>query len=1063
MHNNFRTGQAGRLHALALICLCVLGGILPANGASGGASEFMVDLWTQDDGVPGNSVIGFAQGADGYLWMVGDQGLARFDGQRFVEAESEALAPRSSEWEGPRRYVRRLLGRAAGGVWLATGQGDLWRWTGHEFESWFAPNTTSHGYLELFEAGIDEVLVVTRSGRFLRGGKSGVRQLCNVEAGQKILAETLCRDEAGRVWFATDAGRVGRVGSNGGLDWVEPAGSARALTVDSCGNVWLGADAGLRLWDGAHFQEPPLVPGGEVFPVRAIVPAADGSLWVASGQRAWRLAEGHWSGPLGDWPDSTSPRAQLADRAGRLWLAAPTQGLRCLCPDGASRQLGPEQGITADVTALFPDQEGNLWASVYRTGIARIRERRFTPVRVTDGLHTTPLWNIAEDASGSIWFSAEFKGPVAWDAESDVEPARLPAGISAGGWTKALTVDRTGRIAAAVTDMGIVCLDAGAFKPVAPWPSGAGFPRLIFQDSARRWWLGSDLGLQSWLAGDWRRWAAAEGLPSGPVRALTEDAAGRLWVGTYGGGVALWDGHRFSALTQAHGLPSDLVYTLCAGMDGSLWIGTQGGLARWKDGRLAAVGVEHGLPDNRVVQLLEDGRGCLWVGTRDGLCRITLESFEAVARRERKAMDCLTFDRDDGLPSRVFQDRASPGCWRARDGELWFLTASGAVHFHPDRIRRHGPPPPVRIENLLVDGQAWADPGRSVGAGSPEALPWASVALRSPTRLELGPGAHSLEVQYASPSLAVPERVAYEYILEGLDRRWVPANGRRTATYALLPPGRYQFRVRARNHDGVWNEARAALAVVVHPFLWQRPWFGPFAGASLAFTGGISLTWLQRARLRRHMARLKWQRAQEAERRRISRDLHDHLGASLTEIGMLADDGASSGDAPAAAHDRYRVIRNRITAAVSDLDALVWAVDPRQDTLASLAAYLASFVEEYAAVSGLDCRIDVERALPHRMVSSEVRHHLFLAVKEAVHNAVRHARARQLRFELHVRDRRLEITVADDGQGFDPSAARAGNGLANLHERLAAASGHCEFLSAPGRGATVRLLWPLPS
>ena len=152
----------------------------------------------------------------------------------------------------------------------------------------------------------------------------------------------------------------------------------------------------------------------------------------------------------------------------------------------------------------------------------------------------------------------------------------------------------------------------------------------------------------------------------------------------------------------------------------------------------------------------------------------------------------------------------------------------------------------------------------------------------------------------------------------------------------------------------------------------------------------------------------------------------------------------------------------KVHSAVSELDALVWAVDPRQDTLASLASYLGSFVEEYARACCLDCRVDIQRELPGWVLTSDARHSLLLAVTEAVHNAVRHARATEIMLRLDVIERRLEITISDNGCGFNPSLASVGNGLTNLRERLASLSGTCEISSQPGAGTTVTFFCPRP-
>jgi signal transduction histidine kinase len=203
------------------------------------------------------------------------------------------------------------------------------------------------------------------------------------------------------------------------------------------------------------------------------------------------------------------------------------------------------------------------------------------------------------------------------------------------------------------------------------------------------------------------------------------------------------------------------------------------------------------------------------------------------------------------------------------------------------------------------------------------------------------------------------------------------------------------------------------------------------------------------------------QRAMAQERARIARDLHDDLGSSLTEITMLAtaSPGLKLSDGEAAG--RMETIAGKSRNLVYALDEIVWAVDPERDTLASVARYLASFAEEYLDGLKVACRVQIPNSFPDQVVSGEVRHHLFLAVKETLSNAVHHGGATQVGFKVRVLEARLLITITDNGSGFDTSGRTNGNGLLNLHHRLERLHGRCGLESTPGKGTTVSLQLPL--
>jgi signal transduction histidine kinase len=382
------------------------------------------------------------------------------------------------------------------------------------------------------------------------------------------------------------------------------------------------------------------------------------------------------------------------------------------------------------------------------------------------------------------------------------------------------------------------------------------------------------------------------------------------------------------------------------------------------------------------------------------------------------------------------------GC-RTADGRLWFATGKGLAAVQPSGVRANTQPPPVLIEEVLVDGVALnAAPGES---------------------LQVPPGGRRFEFRYTGLSLTNPGRVGFRHRLLGLHEDWYDSENRRSAVYAQLGPGRYQFQVKARNADGVWTEGGATLAVLVQPQFWQTWWFrvGAWVGSVAAVGLGVAL--IVRQRSRRRLAVLERQRALEQERGRIARDIHDDLGSSLTRIVMLSESARSGIDPPeqVASHlDEINQTSRELTVRMSEI---VWAVNPEHDTLDSFATFAGNHARTFLQRAGVRCRLDVPVALPALPLDSAVRHQLFLAFKEAVHNAVRHAGATCVGIVLAIGDGQLTLAVQDDGRGFDPrSSAGRGHGLANMARRLGDLGGECTVDSAPGRGCTVRLRVPLP-
>ncbi len=211
----------------------------------------------------------------------------------------------------------------------------------------------------------------------------------------------------------------------------------------------------------------------------------------------------------------------------------------------------------------------------------------------------------------------------------------------------------------------------------------------------------------------------------------------------------------------------------------------------------------------------------------------------------------------------------------------------------------------------------------------------------------------------------------------------------------------------------------------------------------------------------RERERAEHHHALEAERSRIARDLHDDLGASLTEIGVLASTGQRANVQPETPA-LFDAIAGKARTSIAALDVIVWAVDPEDNSLQSLADYLSGFAGEYLSTANVGCRFKIPVSCPVIMLEGRVRHDLFLAVKETLNNIVRHAAATEVEFALAATDGSLEIALADNGRGFDTSVVSAGNGLKNLRERLVGLGGSYDVESRPGGGTRVRIRLSLP-
>ena len=569
------------------------------------------------------------------------------------------------------------------------------------------------------------------------------------------------------------------------------------------------------------------------------------------------------------------------------------------------------------------------------------------------------------------------------------------------------------------------------------------FVNCLRVDRSGRVWAGSYLDGLFCLEGEkLRLYTINDGLPDKAVRDVAEDAAGNIWVGTADGGLAKLVNGSFQNFVHEHS-PGESIRAMLATDDGAIWLGTaSAGLVRFKNECFKNVTAAAGLPDDGVQSLLLDSAGWMWCGTSRGLFRVELHELNAYVEGKRTSLPTFSYGHSDGLNGFQFNGEFQPAALATHAGQFWFASVKGAVSFWPTAMKRNHEPPSLFIEAVRCNGE--------------------SQPVQN--ELELAAGVRILEFQFSAPEFDAPERVRYRHKLDGENADWSPASAEAVATYTNVSPGAHHFRVIASNADGVWNEQGAGLALVVAPFFWQTWWFPPVAVAAAIALLALIVRWFALRRMQRRIAILEAEHALEKERGRIARDIHDELGANLTSIGWLADLGRKHISQPEAVAVDLEKIAVNARQSLTAMDAIVWALNPQNDSLEHFANYIAHFANEFFKPTSTRCRLDIPANLPAHPMTTEARHHLFLAVKEALNNVARHSGAAELWICLQLSETDLQLSIRDNGCGLPPTSVQPGqDGLGNIRERLAELGGQLRVESTPATGTELIFTVPLKS
>jgi signal transduction histidine kinase len=412
-----------------------------------------------------------------------------------------------------------------------------------------------------------------------------------------------------------------------------------------------------------------------------------------------------------------------------------------------------------------------------------------------------------------------------------------------------------------------------------------------------------------------------------------------------------------------------------------------------------------------------------------------------VADHRLARVAAVTFGPEEGLTGQTPVYNCQPNTWRGANNRLWFCTQDGVLGIDANAAPLQLPPPPVYIDRALLDGRDTRLSG-----------------------LRLTTGRHRLAFYFSSPTFAAPEKVRLRYRLIGFDNNWIETASDQPANYEGLPGGRYTLAVVASDANGVWREgAGASLSFVVTPLWWETWWVRLLALA--AFTSGT--VWLARQTshrlLKSRLRRMEQEHALEKERARIARDLHDELGGSLTQIGLLADRLKRSAKKSELEPGLSQLARHTRQLA-GELESIIWTVNPRNNSLDRFALFVRQFAARFFRDTAIECRVLGAEEIPAQPITPEVQHHLLTATKEALNNVLKHSQAGAVAVELNFSDGVFTTAIRDDGIGFDPEAPENNerNGLTNLRSRLEEIGGIADIRSSPGAGATIAWRLPLP-
>ncbi|MBX2820882.1 MAG: response regulator [Rhodothermaceae bacterium] len=740
-------------------------------------SDYILDHWQAEDGLPHSAITSITQSQDGYLWMGTGSGLVRFDGLRFINVFKDK-APHLVD-----SYVWSIIEDDSGVLWIGTSNG-LSKYEDQRFKTF----------------SIDEGL----PNNFVR---------------------TLLKDDSGRLWVGTYGGGIcvfniqsetceQVAGHEGVTDLF-----VNVIVQDRHGIIWVGTDTGLLRWEDGTWREVENETGVRE-QVKALIEDKDGRLWVGTSKGVFIHSEEDQPEAIkvSGFESVQAVRSFFEDRDGYLWIGTESGGL-FRYKDGEQVQFDAEAGLAHNyIWNVFQDLEGSLWIGTNGGGLNRLKIGRVQVYGVAEGLPDNSVNTLLEDGTGAFWFGTS-------NGLARLEGNTITRYTEEDGLANdrvfSLAEDQQGDLWIGTNGGGLSRLRNGTFQN---WTTEDGLlSDVIFStyvDSKGVLWVGTTRGLNQINQGEITSYTVEDGLPKGFAVVIKEGLHDDLWIGTDAGLAHFREGV-FSVYTTEDGLPSDAIRALFFDSKGTLWIGTRGGLSRMVNGAFQSFTTEQGLPDNVVYHIDIDDAGHLWINTsRSGILRIPVAQFDELVTGTRASISPLMLGRSDGMRSIEGVGGFQPAGLKDNAGHLWFLTHGGAVVVEPEKITPDPFSMPIHIEEIVADSVSLSAVDGSV------TVPYNTNRLR---------------IRYTGLSFLEPNRIVFRHQLEGLERDWNYESSDdgflRTREFTRLSPGTYTFRVSGANRDGIWSANEATLRFIVPPPWWRTSW--AFLGYVLALCLGV--------------------------------------------------------------------------------------------------------------------------------------------------------------------------------------------------------------------------------
>jgi ligand-binding sensor domain-containing protein/signal transduction histidine kinase len=886
----------------------------------------------------------------------------------------------------------------------------------------------------------------------------------------RVLA--LMEDDRNNIWLGA-AGGVSIFNESGYVNLTKSDGLAGDIVHDilqeNDRSIWIATEGGLSNYIDGFFVNYTFHNGLPDSLIYSLYSDKKGAIWVGTANGYTIIKRDSVDViHIGESVLSVPVMVFQEDLQGNMWIGTDGEGIYAIEPDGMKNySIGNNK-----IYALYADFDSTMWIGTYGRGLYKHVNGSFINYSELNGLPNTVIRSIMKDREGNMWFGT-YGGlallrdeKIAYYTEDHGLTNNIVMAITKdhqdrywfGTYGGGVTLYRSGEFNRFTTQNGLI---HDAVRSIITDSEGAvwigthgGITRIkdnnitnyttrnglggniilsIYEDSRGNYWFGTFRdGISYMTDNKIETYTIADGLGHNTVRSIIEDNNGNLWFGT-DHGLSLWHNGSFKNFTTDDGLAYDVIRSLTVDRSGKLWIATDGGGISVYDGNsFQKITTADGLSNNVCYFVLEDNLGHYWIGTNKGLNRYSPES--EIFR---------IYTTHNGLPSNEMNTNAA---YAEQDGTLWFGTVNGVVRLNTGLEKPNLVPPLVYVTKVSVFDEEY------------------SVAHN----LRLNHKENYLKFEFIGLNFTLPEKITYQYMLEGIDSDWQTSSAR-SVQYTSLSPGKYVFRVIAQNSEGILSDAPAEIYFNIIPPIWATWWFRAlfviiFTGVVLGLLYHSRVSTLTKERRKQEEFSKRLIDSQEQERKRIAAELHDSLGQNLLIIKNRALIGLSDAEFDSAG-EQLQEISGLASQAINEVREISYNLRPYQLDRLGLKEAIESIIEKISNTTSIRCSAavaDLDQKLP-----KDVETNIYRIVQECLNNIVKHSQASEALVAVQLENNALILSIKDDGKGFVPdidgtdSGNVTGFGLRGIAERVKILRGTLSIESSPGNGTKIIINIPM--